>query len=65
MKDDILKIPRDAFSTLTGISNNGAESRENAGAKRWGSVASSIPKENALPDGLVSVPQVADYLCMY
>ena len=31
MKDDILQMPRDAFPVSTGISDNGSESRENAG----------------------------------
>lgn len=33
MKDDILQMPRDAFPTPIGISDNDAESRENAGAE--------------------------------
>lgn len=62
MKDDILQMPRDAFPALTGLSDNEAESRENAGAEKRGSAASSTSETNDLPDGLMDVPQVAEYL---
>ena len=45
-----------------GISDNDAESRENVGAKIRGSAASSTSEANDLPDGLMDVPQVAEYL---
>lgn len=62
MKDDILQMPRDAFLVHQGISDNDAESRENAGTEIRGSAASSAPEANDLPDDLMDVPQVADYL---
>ena len=62
MKDDILQMPRDAFPTPIGISDNDAESRENAGAEIRGSAASSTSETYDLPDGLMDVPQVAEYL---
>lgn len=62
MKDDILKIPREAFPVHREISDNDAESRENVGAKIRGSAASSTSEANDLPDGLMDVPQVAEYL---
>lgn len=62
MKDDILQMPRDAFPAHTGISDNDAKSRENAGAEIWGSAASSTSGTYDLPDGLMDVPQVAEYL---
>ena len=62
MKDDILQMPRDAFPARTGISGNDAESRENAGAEIRGSAASSTSETYDLPDGLMDVPQVAEYL---
>ena len=62
MKDDILQMPRDAFPTPIGISDNGSQSRENAGAEIRGSAASSTSEVNGLPDGLMDVPQVAEYL---
>ena len=62
MKDDILKMPREAFPVHQGISDNDAESRENAGAEIRGSAASSTSEANDLPDGLMDVPQVAEYL---
>lgn len=62
MRDDILQMTRDAFPTPIGISDNDAESRENAGAEIRGSVASSTSETYDLPDGLMDVPQVADYL---
>ena len=34
MKDDILQVLRDAFPAKWGISDNDAESRKNAGAKK-------------------------------
>lgn len=55
-------MPLNTFSMPTEISNNDAESRENTGAEKWRSAASSISKENDLPNGPVSVPQVTDYL---
>lgn len=62
MRDDILQMTRDAFPTPIGISDNDAESRENAGAEIRGSVASSTSETYDLPDGLMDVPQVAEYL---
>lgn len=62
MKDDIPQMPREAFPVHQGISDNDAESRENAGAEMRGSAASSTSEANDLPDGLMDVPQVADYL---
>ena len=62
MKDDILQMPRDAFPAHTGISDNDAESRENAGSEIWGSAASSTSETYDLPGGLMDVPQVAEYL---
>lgn len=62
MKDDILQMPRDAYPAPHAISDNDAESRENAGAEMRGSAASSTSEANDLPDGLMDVPQVADYL---
>ena len=62
MKDDILKMPREAFPVHQGISDNDAESRENAGAEIRGSAASSTSEANDLPDGLMDVPQVEEYL---
>lgn len=59
MKDDILQMPRDAFPARTGISDNDAESHENVGAEIRESAASSTYD---LPDGLMDVPQVAEYL---
>lgn len=60
--DDILQMPRPAFPAQQGISDNDAESRENAGAEIRGSAASSTSEANDLPDGLMDVPQVANYL---
>lgn len=60
--DDTLQMPRDAFPAQRGISDNDAESRENAGAEIRGSAASSTSEANDLPDGLMDVPQVANYL---
>ena len=54
-------MPRDAFPTPTGISDNSAESRENAGAGIRGPAAPSASEANDLPDGLMDVPQVAGY----
>lgn len=62
MKDDILQMPRDAFPARTGISDNDAESHENVGAEIRGSAASSTSETYDLPDGLMDVPQVAEYL---
>ncbi len=62
MKDDILQMPRDAFPTPIGLSDNDAESRENVGAEIRGSAASSTSETYDLPDGLMDVPQVAEYL---
>ena len=62
MRDDILQMPRDAFPTPIGISDNDAESRENAGAEIRGPAASSISETYDLPDGLMDVLQVAEYL---
>lgn len=62
MRDDILQTTRDAFPTPIGISDNDAVSRENAGAEIRGSVASSTSETYDLPDGLMDVPQVAEYL---
>lgn len=62
MRDDILQTTRDAFPTPIGISDNDAVSRENAGAEIRGSVASSTSETYDLPDGLIDVPQVAEYL---
>lgn len=62
MRDDILKMPREAFPVHRGISDNDAESRENVGAEIRGSAASSTSEANDLPDGLMDVPQVAEYL---
>lgn len=61
MKGDILQMPRDAFPVRQGISDNDPESRENAGAGIRGPAASSTSEVNDLPDGLMDVPQVADY----
>lgn len=61
MKDDILQMPRDAFPAPTGISDNGSESRENAGTRIRGPAASSASEANDLPDDLMDVPQIADY----
>lgn len=61
MKDDILQMPRDTFPAQRGISDNDAESRENAGAEIRGSAASSTSEANGLPDGLMDVSQVTDY----
>ena len=61
MKGDILQMPRDAFPAQQGISDNGSESRENAGAGIRGSAASSTSEANDLPDGLMGIPQVAGY----
>ena len=61
MKGDILRMPRDAFPAPTGISDNSAEGRENAGAEIRGSAASSTSEANDLPDGLMGIPQVAGY----
>ena len=60
MRDDILQMTRDAFPTPIGISDNDAESRENAGAEIRGSVASSTSETYDLPDGLMDVPQVTE-----
>ena len=62
MKDDILQVLRDAFPAKWGISDNDAESRKNAGAEKRESAASSTSEANDLPDGLMDVPQVAEYL---
>ncbi|AJC69274.1 DNA-binding protein [Trueperella pyogenes TP8] len=62
MKNDILQMPRDTFPAHTGISDNEVESRENAGAEIRGSAASSTSEASDLADGLMDVPQVADYL---
>lgn len=62
IKDDILQMPRDAFPARTGLSDNDAESRENVGAEIRGSAASSTSETYDLPDGLMDVPQVAEYL---
>lgn len=61
MKDDILRMPRDAFPVHRGISDSDAESRETAGAGIRESAASSTSETHNLPDGLMDVPQVADY----
>ncbi|WP_406716832.1 helix-turn-helix domain-containing protein [Trueperella pyogenes] len=61
-RDDILQMPRNASPTPTGISDNGSESRENAEAEIRESAASLTSELNELPDGLMDVPQVADYL---
>ena len=60
VKDDILKISREAFPVHRGISDNDDENRENVGAKIRGSAASSTSEANDLPDGLIDVPQVAE-----
>ena len=62
MRDDILQIPRDAPPTSTGISDNGSESRENAEAEIRGSAAFSTSEASDLANGLMDVPQVAEYL---
>ena len=62
MKDDILQMPRDAYPAPHAISDNDAESRENTGAEIRGSAAPSASEASDLPDGLMDVPQVADYL---
>ena len=62
MKDDILQVLRDAFPAKWGISDNDAESRKNAGAEKRESAASSTSEANDLPDGLMDVPQVEEYL---
>ncbi|MDU6745316.1 MAG: helix-turn-helix domain-containing protein [Actinomyces sp.] len=62
MKDDILRMPRDAFPVHRGISDSDAESRENAGAEIRESAASSTSETYDLPDGFMDVPQVAEYL---
>ena len=55
-------MPRDVFPAQQGISDNDAERRESAGAEIRRSAASSTSEANDLPDGLMDVPQVADYL---
>lgn len=62
MKDDILQMPRDAFPVPTGISDNDSESRENAGMWIRRPAASSASEANDLPDELMDVPQIGDYL---
>lgn len=62
MKDDILQMPRDAFPAPIVISDNDAESRENAGAEIRGSAASSTSETYDLPDSLMDMPQIAEYL---
>ena len=62
MKDDILQMPRDAYPAPHAISDNDAESRENTGAEIRGSAAPSASEASDLPDGLMDMPQVADYL---
>lgn len=62
MRDDILQMTRDAFPTPFGILDNDAVSRENAAAEIRESVASSTSETYDLPDGLMDVPQVAEYL---
>ena len=62
MKDDIPQMPREAFPVHQGISDNDAESRENVGAEKRESAATSTSKTYDLPDGLMDVLQVAEYL---
>lgn len=62
MKDDIPQMPREAFPVHQGIPDNDAKSRENVGAEIRGSAASSTSETYDLPDGLMDVPQVAEYL---
>lgn len=62
MKDDILQMPRDAYPAPHAILDNDAESRENTGAEIRGSATSPTSEASDLPDGLMDVPQVADYL---
>lgn len=62
MKDDIPQMPRDAFPTPTGISDNDAECRENVRAEIQEFAVSSTSEANGPPDGLMDVPQVAEYL---
>lgn len=62
MNDDILQMPRDALPTPIGISDNDAESRENVGAKIRESAVSSTSETNDLPDDLMDVPRIAEYL---
>lgn len=64
MKDDIPQMPREAFPVHQGISDNDAESRENVGAEIRRSAASSTSETYDLPDGLMDVPQVTEYLCV-
>ena len=62
VKDDILQMQRDAFPARTGISDNDAESRENAGAKIREPAAVPSFEADDLPEGLMNVPQAADHL---
>lgn len=55
-------MSRDAFPTPIEISDNDAESRENVGAEIRESAAPSTSEANDLPNGLVDVLQVAEYL---
>ncbi len=55
-------MPRDAFPAPQGISDNDAESRKNVGAEKRKSATFSTSEANDLPDDLMDVPQVADYL---
>ena len=62
MKDDILQMPRDAYPAPHAISDNDAESRENTRAEIRGSATSPTSEASDLPDGLMDVPQVEEYL---
>ena len=55
-------MQRDAFPARTGISDNDAESRENAGAKIREPAAVPSFEADDLPEGLMNVPQAADHL---
>lgn len=65
MKDS---IPPDATRRTPGAagsaSDNNVESLENVGAEIRGSAASSTSETYDLPDGLMDVPQVTEYLCV-
>ena len=61
-KEDILQMQCDAFPARTGISDNDAENRENAGAKIREPAAVPSFEADDLPEGLMDVPQAADHL---
>lgn len=55
-------MPRDAFPAPTGILDNDANSHENTGTEIRESDTSSTSEASDLPDGIMDVPQAADYL---